>query len=221
VLAESRPLTPQEKESFSQASKELNDIWAMEEIKARPRARERDIKEGDRNTKYFHVVANQRKRKTTIHSIEGPAGAKENIEEIIRVATDYYKGLFKYEPRPELKIAKDFFREEDKMTAEENEALALEFTEEEVRKAIFYSYSDGAPGPDGLSLMFYQHFWEVIKIDLMEMFRDLHKGELDLYRLNFALITVIPMEKDARTMNKFMPISLLNCSYKILESVDK
>jgi hypothetical protein len=143
VLAESRPLTPQEKESFSQASKELNDIWAMEEIKARPRARERDIKEGDRNTKYFHVVANQRKRKTIIHSIEGPVGAVENTEEIIRVATDYYKGLFKYEPRPVLKIVEDFFREEDKMTAEENEALALEFTEEEVRKAIFYSYSDG------------------------------------------------------------------------------
>jgi hypothetical protein len=79
----------------------------------------------------------------------------------------------------------------------------------------------GAPGPNGLSLMLYQHFWEVIKTDLMEMFRDLHKGELDLYRLNFALITVIPMEKDARTMNKFRPISLLNCSYKILESVDK
>jgi hypothetical protein len=35
VLAESRPLSPQEKESFSQAPRELNDIWAMEEIKAR------------------------------------------------------------------------------------------------------------------------------------------------------------------------------------------
>jgi hypothetical protein len=34
-----------------------------------------------------------------------------------------------------------------------------------------------------------------------------------LYRFNFALITVIPKEKDVRTMNKFRPISLLNCSY--------
>jgi hypothetical protein len=48
----------------------------------------------------------------------------------------------------------------------------------------------------------------------MEMFRDLNEGNLDLYRLNFALITVIPKEKDARTMNKFRPISLLNCCYK-------
>jgi hypothetical protein len=135
------------------------------------------------------------------------------------VATDNNKKLFIYEPRPELRIAEDFFREAYKLTDEENEALEVEFFEEEVRKAVFESYVDGAPGPDGLSLMFYQHFWEVINYDLMDMFRDLHKEDLDLYRLKFSLITIIPKEKDARTMNKFRLISLLNCSYKIFTKV--
>jgi hypothetical protein len=67
--------------------------------------------------------------------------------------------------------------------------------------------------------MFYQKFWEVIKRNILEMFEDYHRGELDLYRLNFALTTVIPKEKDAKTMNKFRPISLLNCSYKIFTKV--
>jgi hypothetical protein len=86
------------------------------------------------------------------------------------------------------------------------------FTEEEVKKAVFESYAEGAPGPDGLSFMFYQHFWDFIKGNLMEMFDDFHRGRLDIYRLNFALITVIPKEQDARTMNKYRPITLLNCS---------
>jgi hypothetical protein len=51
------------------------------------------------------------------------------------------------------------------------------------------------------------------------MFEDFYKGELNLYRLNFALITVIPKEKDSRTVNKFRPISLLNCSYTIFIKV--
>jgi hypothetical protein len=50
---------------------------------------------------------------------------------------------------------------------------------------------------------------------MIDMFENFYSGKLDLYRLNFALITVIPKEKDTRKMNKFRLISLLNCSYKI------
>jgi hypothetical protein len=67
--------------------------------------------------------------------------------------------------------------------------------------------------------MFYQQFWDIIKLDLIDMFEDFFEGKLDLYRLNIALITIIPKENDARTMNKFRPISLLNCSYKIFTRV--
>jgi len=33
--------------------------------------------------------------------------------------------------------------------------------------------------------------------------------------LNFAMITLLPKEPDARTLKKYRPISLLNCSFKI------
>jgi hypothetical protein len=42
-----------------------------------------------------------------------------------------------------------------------------------------------------------------------------HRGELYIYRLNFAMITLIPKEDDAKVMKKFRPISLLNCIFKI------
>jgi hypothetical protein len=127
--------------------------------------------------------------------------------------------LFKFEPRANISVVEDFFSEDDKLTLEENELLEEKFSEEEVKKAIFDSYSEGAPGPDGLSFVFYQSFWDMIKQDLMAMLEEFRRGQLDLYRLNFALITIIPKEKDARTMNKYMPISLLNCSYMIFTKV--
>jgi hypothetical protein len=42
---------------------------------------------GFTNTKYFDAVANQRKRKMTIHCLEGPARVVESAEDIMEVAT--------------------------------------------------------------------------------------------------------------------------------------
>jgi hypothetical protein len=70
-------------------------------------------------------------------------------------------------------------------------------------------------GSNGLSFLFFQTFWEIIKDDLLELFEDWFNGRLDIYRLNFAMITLIPKEDDAKEMRKFRPTSLLNCVSKI------
>lgn len=115
VLSETRSLSDSERARIKEVSEELNKIWDMEETKARQRARERDIKEGDRNTKYFHAVASQR-RKTTIFSLDGPDGTVETNEETPDVASEYYKNLFKFEPRPEMNISNEFFSREEKIS---------------------------------------------------------------------------------------------------------
>uniref|UniRef100_A0A8R7PWG4 Uncharacterized protein n=1 Tax=Triticum urartu TaxID=4572 RepID=A0A8R7PWG4_TRIUA len=113
----------------------------------------------------------------------------------------------------------NFFANEEKVNDLENQSLQKPFSKGEIREAIFGSYSDGAPGPDGLSFLFLQNFWEVIKMDVIPMFDDFHKGKLDLYRLNFAVLTLIPKEKEATSMKKFRPISLINCIFKVFTKV--
>jgi hypothetical protein len=39
---------------------------------------------------------------------------------------------------------------------------------------------DGVPGPDGLHFLFYQHFWDNVKAELMAMFSNFHNGDLDI-----------------------------------------
>jgi hypothetical protein len=51
------------------------------------------------------------------------------------------------------------------------------------------------------------------------MFEDFYKGELDVYRLNFALVTLVPKVNEACNMKQFRPISLLNCSFKIFSKL--
>jgi hypothetical protein len=97
---------------------------------------------------------------------------------------------------------------------EENTLLDAPFSKGEIKEAVFSSYSDGAPRTDGLPFLFYQKFWEILKDDPVRLFKDFHKGELDLYRLICAMITLIPKVEEARDMKLFRPISLINCSFK-------
>ena len=44
---------------------------------------------------------------------------------------------------------------------------------------------------------FYQHFWDVVKRDLIQMFHELHSSEIPIFSLNFGVITLLPKTQDA------------------------
>jgi hypothetical protein len=119
---------------------------------------------------------------------------------MLDIALVYYKNLFHFEEGSGFSLDPDFFSHNEKVSPEQNLNLEAPFTEQEVKKAVFDSYSDGAPRPDGISFMFYQTFWELVKIDIMDMFKDFYEGKLDIYRLNFAVLSLIPKEPGATSM---------------------
>ena len=126
----------------------------MEEIRAKQRSRDRNIKEGDNNTTYFHALANQRNRKKRITVLEGPNGQVTDTQDMLTLATKFYKDLFGFETSLDVSLGDNFWAEEEKVTLEENLIFQFPFSEEEIKVAVFGSYVDGAPGPDGFSFMF-------------------------------------------------------------------
>lgn len=146
--------------------------------------------------------------------LETPEGWVEDNNKLIEHAVDFYKSLFGREEVHGVKLGDSFWEESEKISNDED-FLEAPFSEEEVKVAVFGSYAEGAPIPDGFSFLFYQTFWEVIKHDLMNLVNSFENGDLNLDRLNYAVITLILKEQEAKTLKKFRPISLINCSFKI------
>jgi hypothetical protein len=96
-----------------------------------------------------------------------------------------------------------------------NQWLEGDFSEEEIKKAIDRSYSEGAPSPNGFSFPFSQKFWPIIKDDFMAIVKEFETGKASMARLNYAMIILIPKEEEAKSLKKFRPISLNNCSFKV------
>jgi hypothetical protein len=197
----------------------LAELLREEELKWYQRAKVKHLLEGDANTKYYHLLANGRHRKTRIFQLEddnniisGDAQLKEHI-------TSYYKNLFG--PSPDSQIMLDESQSDDipQVSQLENEYLTDTFSQEEVRTVIFQMEHNKAPGPDGFPPEFYQVFWNLVKDDLMALFTDFHQGVLPLNRLNFGTTILLPKKKDAKVIQQYRPICLLNVSFKIFTKV--
>ena len=107
-------------------------------------------------------------------------------------ATDFYKDLFGPAPGNLLQVDPNIWGVEEKLKAEDNENLCRPFSEEEVKNALFGMNSNRAPGPYIIPAEFYQHCWEIVKGDIMRLFEAMYEGALDVQRLNYGVITLIP-----------------------------
>ena len=105
------------------------------------------------------------------------------------------------------------------ITPQMNQQLLRIAAEDEVREALFMMHPEKAPGPDGMTALFFQHSWHIIKRDLVEMVNDfLMSGEIDT-RLNITNICMIPKTERPTRMTELRPISLCNVGYKIISKV--
>jgi hypothetical protein len=75
------------------------------------------------------------------------------------------------------------------------------------------------PGPNGFPVEFYAFSWDIIKGDLMALFKEFYHGTLPLFKLNFGIITQLLKHKDVTNIKQFRPIFLLNVSFKIFTKV--
>ena len=100
-----------------------------------------------------------------------------------------------------------------------NDDLIQPFTHVEVQQALFQMHPSKAPGPDGMSALFFQKFWDIVGADVSHAILDFLNFGRMLGNVNFTHIVLIPKVASPEQMTQFRPISLCNVLYKIASKV--
>ena len=100
-----------------------------------------------------------------------------------------------------------------------NEALLGVFRVEDVKIALNQMHPTKAPGPDGMSPIFFQKYWDVIGSSVVNsVLQTLRTGVMPT-GLNETFICLIPKVNCLQKIMEFRPISLCNVVYKLVSKV--
>lgn len=139
-----------DRKGHEEARKEVQEWLEKDEIMWCQRSMALWLKEGDRDTMYFHQKASSRHQKNEIHKLRAEDGSwKEGIP-LATYITEYFQALF-------TTIGHDHSMEfldslKGKVSGSMNESLYLEFTREEVFATLQKMQPTKAPGPNGILL---------------------------------------------------------------------
>ena len=138
-------------------------------------------------------------------------------EQIMEVFASFYEELFKSGCIGDSTAVTE--KVQVSLTEAQIRLLAAPYTGEEVREALFRMHPTKAPGPDGMSAVFFQKFWHVVGKDVIDETLEILNNNGVVGSINQMHIVLIPKKKTCLYPADYRPISLCNVLYKIVSKV--
>ena len=197
---------------------ELNEWLTRNDLIWKQKSREIWLRNGDRNTRFFHLSTIIRRRQDSIDTIRSDFGdwiiEKKDIYSHIE---DKFKSLFTEE---EISCPPDLGNLMlPVISPEDNAELCKILSAEEIKNVIFNMQSLKAPGPDGLPPLFYKQSWHIVGHSVIKAVQDFFiEGKMHA-ELNNTLIVLIPKISNPSSINHYRLISLCNVVYKAISKL--
>jgi hypothetical protein len=204
------------RESFLQEA--LQEQLLREEVLWKQKSRELWLSCTNLNTKFFHASTACRKRYNSISYLSLADGSKiigrDNIGSHL---VNHFTSLFTTTNAPIDPGLSDLV--ESVITEEENFCLCSIPDDCEIFSAISELGLNKAPGPDGMTGLFYKSYWPIVKNCVIVSVQSFFRGGFMLKAFNHTNIALIPKVDNPSLVNHFRPVSLINFNYKIISKI--
>ncbi|XP_058746296.1 uncharacterized protein LOC131619189 [Vicia villosa] len=158
------------------------------------------LNDGDSNSKYFHRVMKERRRRNHISSIVTRSGIMEKVEDVKEEVRRHFNSKFKEDnfSRPILENASF-----NSLSMEESASLESPFNKEEIKEAVWNCDGSKSPGPDGFTLFFVKNCWYFLKEDLMACFKEFFSGGSISKSITSSFLSLIPKSSNPLGLDDF------------------
>ncbi|GJV92190.1 RNA-directed DNA polymerase, eukaryota, reverse transcriptase zinc-binding domain protein [Tanacetum coccineum] len=176
------------------------------------------LRDGDRNTSFFHKIIKGRKYKGRIMSVCNVKGDRFENE---KVAEQFVMHFQEFLGKKDLvtEFPTDLMMFPNKLSSDEAFCLSRDVNEVEVKNDMFDINDAKAPGPDGYTTRFYKSAWSVIGKDVCKAVQEFFiKGKL-LGEVNATLISLVPKMQNPNKVFDFRPIACCNVIYKCISKI--
>ena len=102
------------------------------------------------------------------------------------------------------------------VTDEMNMELSKNFTREEIVTTLKQIHPTKSPGPDGMSTLFFQKYWDIVGSNVSNMVLNALNSGMSFDVINKTNIALIPKTNNPKRMTDFRPINLCNVIYKLI-----
>lgn len=233
------------KEEFNMLQKEIEHIYVIqkegkeknvdlkiEDLKVRQeellerkaraetyKLKQKEYEEDERCSAYFFKKMKSRDKRGVIEKLEKDGKEIIGRESMLGVVKEYYEDLFRKEKVGTEKRDVLLGSLKRRLVEEDREFLEREITMEEAYKVVKGMKVNRVPGIDGLTKEFYEVFWGVIGLHLLEVFKEILEGEEMAESMRTGVISLLFKKGNPHLLDNYRPLTMLCVDYKILSKI--
>ncbi|KAL5717241.1 hypothetical protein ACHQM5_010283 [Ranunculus cassubicifolius] len=214
----SKDMSEEVQRKTRQEREKLEKLYEREELLWRQKSGKTWIREGGRNTNFFHLSTICRRRRNHVTRLRNNNGEwVEGRKDIGDTFIEYFKEIFTSEnPQTNQNILNLF---QPIISEDDNKILTEIPTGLEIWRVVKKMGALKAPGPDGFQGIFFKNMWEVVGPLIIKVVQRFFETTWIPTHLNDTFLALIPKTKNPEHPMNFRPISLCNFSYKIISKI--
>ncbi|GAB2291668.1 hypothetical protein Dimus_038167 [Dionaea muscipula] len=210
-------MQPNSKVVLAELTSQLRTLLRAEDNMVQQQCKDDWFKLYDRNTKYFYSILRSRAHRNYIPRLMRDDGTwavtKEEIgDEVIH----FYKGLLGTRIDSWGRFDDDSFGAGPVLNDNQRNALIADFTEDEVKEALWGIGDNKAPGIDGFNSLFFKKTWDITGSAITEAVLMFFRNGKLLRQANSTIIHLIPKGDNASRVCDFRPIACCTIIFKII-----